>query len=100
MSGHEVNHIQNPLVPECSLFRILRPEPFQWHVDQCHQNISSKNQSRPIAGPSRRVWFMGTLDPPNSVAAVASDSPVNAKTFFLRRIEEMTPNKSAPTMRH
>jgi len=33
------------------------------------KNISSKNQSRPIAGPSRRFSLICTLDPPQAVAA-------------------------------
>src|ERR1700730_8334216 len=37
MSGHEINHIQSPLVPECSLFWILRPESFEWHINERHQ---------------------------------------------------------------
>ena len=64
------------------------------------KNISSKNQSRPIAGPSWKVSLTRTLDPPKAVAAMASNIPVNAKIFFLRLIEEMIPNKIAPTMRH
>ena len=64
------------------------------------KNKSSKNQSKPIAGPSRKVSLICTLDPPMAVAAMASNIPVNAKTFFLRRIEEMTPKKMAATMRN
>jgi len=63
------------------------------------KNRSSKNQSRPIAGPSCKVSLICTLDPPKAVAAMASNIPVNAKIFFLRLIEEMIPNKIAPTMR-
>src|SRR5258708_1033810 len=37
MSGHEINHIESPLVPKCSLFWIPRPEPFERHVDESHQ---------------------------------------------------------------
>src|ERR1700730_1386063 len=37
MLGHEIDHVQSPLVPECSLFWILGPESFEWHVDECHQ---------------------------------------------------------------
>src|SRR6267143_4180123 len=99
MSRHEINHIQSPLLPKCSLFWILRPESFEWHVDECHQKQSSKNQSRPIASPPRGVSLICTLDPPKAVGAMASNIPVNANIFFLRRIEEMTPNKIAPTMR-
>ena len=54
----------------------------------------------PIAGPLRRFPLICTLEPPKTAAAVASSSPVNAKVFFLRRIEEMIPNKIAPTIRH
>ena len=31
---------------------------------------------------------------------MASSIPVNAKVFFLRRIEEMTPKMIAATIRH
>ncbi|MGO9839639.1 MAG: hypothetical protein ACLPZF_00345 [Candidatus Acidiferrales bacterium] len=61
---------------------------------------SSKNQSRPMAGPSCKVPLICTLDPPKAVAAMASNIPVNAKIFFLRLIEEMIPNKIAPTIMH
>ena len=61
---------------------------------------SIKNQSRPIAGPSCKVSLICTLDPPKAVAAMASNIPVNAKVFFLRLIEEMTPNTIAAAMRH
>ena len=64
------------------------------------KNKSSKNQSRPIAGPLCKVPLICTLDPPKAVAAMASNIPVNARIFFLRRIEEMIPNKIAPTIRH
>src|SRR5258708_2909395 len=37
MSGQEVNHIQSPLGSKCSLLRILRPDSFEWHIDECHQ---------------------------------------------------------------
>ena len=53
------------------------------------KNRSSKNQSRPIASPPCGVSLICTLDPPKAVAAMASNIPVNAKTFFLRLIEEM-----------
>jgi len=64
------------------------------------KSISSKNQSRPMAGPSPRFGLIRTLEPPNAVAAIANNVPVNANVFFLRRIEAMIPNKIAPTMRH
>jgi hypothetical protein len=53
-----------------------------------------------MAGPSRKVSLTCTLDPPKAAAAMANNIPVNAKIFFLRRIEEMIPNKIAPTIRH
>src|SRR6267154_4488862 len=31
MSGHEIDHVLNPIFSECSLFRILRPDSFEWH---------------------------------------------------------------------
>ena len=52
-----------------------------------------------MAGPSRKVPGTGTLDPPRAAAAVANSSPVNARTFFLRNIEEIIPNNIAPTIR-
>ena len=51
-----------------------------------------------MAGPLPRSWLMGTLAPPSRVAASANDIPVNARTFFLRNIAEITPQRIAPTM--
>lgn len=31
---------------------------------------------------------------------MASNIPVKAKVFFLRKIDEITPRRIAPTMRH
>jgi hypothetical protein len=52
-----------------------------------------------MAGPLCRFGLIWTLAPPQAVAAMASDIPVKARTFFLRRIEEMTANATAATMR-
>ena len=64
------------------------------------KSISSKNQSMPMAGPFPRFGLIRMLEPPNAVAAIANNVPVNARIFFLRRIEAMIPNKIAPTIRH
>ena len=37
MGGHEINHILGPPFSECSLFWILWPDSFEWHVDERHQ---------------------------------------------------------------
>src|SRR5580693_684241 len=41
-----------------------------------------------------------TLEPPQAVAAMANSIPVNARVFFLRRREEITPNATAATIRN
>lgn len=64
------------------------------------RKMSSKNQSRPMAGPLLRFPLICTLDPPKPVAAMASNIPVNAKVFFFRNAEETMPNMNAPTIRH
>ena len=61
-------------------------------------SMSSRNQSRPMAGPSRSDSLMGTLAPPSSVAPRANTIPVNARVFFLRSIADTTPKTIAPTM--
>ena len=100
MSGHEINHIQSPLVPKRSLLWILRPHSFQRHIDECHQKQIKQKPVQPNGRPIVQILLICTLDPPKAVAAMASNIPVNAKVFFLRLIEEMIPNKIAPTMRH
>jgi len=95
MSRHEIDHVQSPLVPERSLFWILGPESFEWHVDERHQKEISQEPVKADSEPPRGLPLIGTLDPPKAVAAMASNIPVNAKIFFLRRIEEMIPNKIA-----
>ncbi len=61
-------------------------------------SMSSRNQSRPIAGPSPSDPLMGTLAPPSSVAPSANSIPVNARAFFLRSIADTTPSRIAPTI--
>ena len=56
---------------------------------------SSRNQSRPMAGPSLSVPLISTLAPPSSVAPSAAAMPVSASAFFLRSIAEMTPSRIA-----
>ncbi len=43
---------------------------------------SSRNQSRPMAGPSRSVSLIGTLAPPSSVAASANSIPVKRQDLL------------------
>ncbi len=51
MGGHEINHIQSPLVPECSLFWMLRPQSFEWHIDECHQKKIKQKPVQTDGGP-------------------------------------------------
>src|SRR5271155_573683 len=55
MSGHEINHIQSPLVPECSLFWILRPQSFEGHVDKCHQEQIKQKPVQADGGPAVQI---------------------------------------------
>src|SRR5580704_14125065 len=41
-----------------------------------------------------------TLEPPQAVAAMANSIPVNARVFFLRSREEITPNATAASIRN
>jgi len=61
-------------------------------------SMSSRNQSRPMAGPACSVPLIGTLAPPSSVAARARPMPVSASTFLRRNIAETTPNRIAPAI--
>ena len=61
-------------------------------------SMSSRNQSRPMAGPSPTDPLMGTLAPPSSAAPRANTMPVNARAFFRRSIADTTPRRIAPTI--
>ena len=49
-------------------------------------------------GPLCSGSLIGTLAPPNRVAAKASSIPVKPRDFFLRRIADTTPKMIAATM--
>ena len=51
-----------------------------------------------MAGPSCSVSLIGTVAPPNRVAARANSIPVRPRIFFLRRNAEATPRMIAATM--
>ena len=62
-------------------------------------SMSSRNQSSPRDGPAcSAVSLIGTLAPPNRVAARANSIPVRARIFFLRSMAETTPHRIAATM--
>src|SRR5579872_267276 len=100
MSGHEVHNIQSPVFPECPLFWILRPESFKRRVDNSHQEHIQQEPVQANCSPLRRLGLICTLDPPQAVAAIASNIPVRAKTFFSRRIEETIANMTAAAIRN
>ncbi len=51
-----------------------------------------------MAGPACKVSLIGTLAPPNRVAASANSIPVRPSTFFRRRDADTTPRMIAATM--
>src|SRR5882762_9099077 len=53
----------------------------------------------PMVMPLSWLPLTFTLEPPQAVAAMASSIPANARVFFFRSREEITPNATAATMR-
>jgi hypothetical protein len=59
MSGHEVDHIQSPLVAKRSLLWTQRPEPLKGHVNSCCQK---QIKQKPVEA-NRRAIVKGFVNP-------------------------------------